>query len=189
MGLQRQAEPARRRARQLIAAALGVVFLTGGAAMADTDIPQLSGPRLLSAAGDNHTKSNTAHLSLAGLVVFDGQGGASSLDVVVQGNDFFADDGLTCELTTPSDLSYIAGAGGVGTLRLVIGPSDNCLQTTTGNSLSNAGEEIDFDLFIDGKNASGKKNEASFVSTASNLTDGNGNAIDPPNTVGSIRLR
>lgn len=142
---------------------------------------------MLSAAGDNHSDSNTEHLSLAGLVVFGNRGAVTSLDIVLQSNDYFASDGLTCELTSASDLSYTSGPGGAGTLKLVIGPTDSCVQTSTGNPVTNAGQEMDFDLFIEGQGQDPDAG-ARFVSTSSDLTDGDGNPIDPPNTVGSLSI-
>ena len=194
MEAQRQLDRIRWWMGGLAAAALSAFFLTVGAApvnaleMLRNNGPYLVGPRLLSAAGDTHNDSDTGHLALQGLVVFDHKGGVSFLDVVIQYNDFHDGDGLTCELTSPSDLTYTIGTSGPGSMTLTIGTSDSCVEMSTGNSVNNAGQEIVFDLYALAKGFDSDAG-ARFVATSSDLTDGNGNSIDTPDIVGALSIR
>lgn len=139
----------------------GLLLFVGGTANAMGYYSQLSGTHLISAEGgsiDNDQGSvplgDTGSIGLAGLINFNSYGGASSVSVTITYEDrtvdsvFGAEDGFTCVLTDPDDVSYTLSKG-VGTLTLTVSAYDTCTQTTTGSSFSaNIGKSINFNLYV-----------------------------------------
>jgi hypothetical protein len=182
-------------------AAIAAIFLGIGAASAQGFEPWASGPTgewTLRALGDNHLSDNTYHLSILGTLSsgnVESSGWLSilpwrtissppqtnsptAIDIIIQTNDYYADDAVTCELTTPSDFTYTPGQAGLGTLVLTAASSE-CVQTDNGGpAKSSAGGQITFNVYVTG-------GEARIISTTSNFSD-NFEEIDDPAIVGSV---
>jgi hypothetical protein len=174
---------------------IAAIFLGIGAASAQIlRTPPGGGPSaqwILRALGDNHLTDNAYHLSILGTLSF-GNGSyypalaiapapvisPTALDIIIQTNDYYADDAVTCELTNPGDFAYTPGKGGFGTLVLTA-ESSECVQTDSGNPAnSSAGGQITFNVYVIGR-------EARIVSTSSNFSD-NFAELDDPAIVGSV---
>jgi hypothetical protein len=149
----------------------------------------LVGPRLIATyGGSTDTNNDEGHLNIAGLINFNGHGGASSLNVTIVYNERYDDDDFTCRLSAPSDLSFNLGPNGVGTLTLAIGPNDSCfspaLKQFAVPELKRFIPTITFRLFAlpsDPQSASGR-----LISTSSTLVDNDGDEIVVPNTEGTL---
>jgi hypothetical protein len=182
-------------------AAIAAIFLGTGAASAQVLGTVPGGPTaqwILRALGDNHLDENTYHLSILGTFSF-GKAGSSgwlsapaarigspapaisptALDIIIQTNDYYANDAVTCELTNPqTDFTYTPGPGGFGTLVLTA-ESSECVQTDSGSpAASTAGGQITFNVYVAG-------GRARIVSTTSDFSD-NFAEIDDPAIVGSV---
>ena len=141
--------------------AAGLILFVGGTANANGSYPQLSGAHLISAEGGSIDNDQAAvplgdpgSIGLAGLINFNSYGGASSVNVTITYEDrtvdptFGAEDGFTCVLTNPDDVSYSLSKG-IGTLTLTVSSYDTCPQTTTGDPFnSNTGKRINFNLYV-----------------------------------------
>jgi len=152
----------------------------------------LSGPEVLAAFGaisdSNGGNTLTTHdqggLALAGRITFTPGGGASAVNITLGYTDndcctlFPAHDGITCSLTTPSDVAYTL-TNGVGTLTLTVAATDTCVQTVAGTSVANTGKKIAFNMY----KAAGA---IALSATSMDLIDGAGHTIGSLAVSGSL---
>lgn len=126
-------------------------------------------------------------LTLTGLIDFNGNGGAKAVAITLNYNspmDVFG--AVLCELRTAADVKdEFEQATGVGTLTVMLGKNDACIETQTGkpfvpdSPLQFYDRPITFDLY----HAPGS---ARIASTASAILDGNSNVVNIVNVTGSI---
>jgi len=140
---------------------------------------QMAGPKLISAFGgiDEASEGEGGHLVIAGSTVLTNQGGATALNVTIgiQDSDN-EDEGTTCSLTQPGDLSYSFpnGLNSAGTMTLTVNALDSCWETNDPSySVGNTGNSVTFTLYA--RNGSG-----SMVGTATTLQNEGGDTLGSP---------
>lgn len=131
------------------------------------------------------------HMDVAGFAVLDGKGSATSLNLTVAYQDDDEDnDGPTCLLTDPADLTYnFDKSTGIGTMILTVAADDVCYP---GNNYGNssdavtieAGKSISFSLYVGA-------NQARLVSTSTGLLalnpSASGEVIFGPTMAGQMK--
>lgn len=130
------------------------------------------------------------HMDVAGIAVLNGKGGATRVNLTVAyQDDDEADDGPTCVLTNPADLTYSSSsATGVGTMTLTVGSGDQCFPGNdfgvSAYPIDETGNSITFALYV-------KPNQARLVSTSSDLMTGvdsaSGEVIFAPTMSGEVK--
>ncbi len=130
------------------------------------------------------------HMDVAGFAVLDGKGGATSLNLTVAYQDDDEDnDGPTCLLTDPKDLTYkFPKKTGIGTMTLTVAADDVCYPGNNygipSDTVTETGNSISFALYVGA-------NQARLVSTSSDLsavgTSGAGEVIFAPTMAGQIK--
>jgi hypothetical protein len=154
-----------RKAHALVVA-LSIVFACYGIALANYG-PLPQGQYTISAqngAEEIGEPFDDGHMDVAGLVTLNSSGGANSLSLTLAYQDVDEDDdGITCFLSNPSDLTYSVLSGGIGTLVLSVSGTDSCFQGNNSSiSVNETGNSITFKLYaLDGV--------ARIVSTTSDL--------------------
>lgn len=131
------------------------------------------------------------HMDVAGFAVLDGKGGATALNLTVAYQDDDEDnDGPTCLLTNPADLTYsFAKSTGIGTMTLTVAADDVCYP---GNNYGNSSDAVTIET---GKSISfvlyAGANQARLVSTSATLlavnTSSNGEVIFGPTMAGQMK--
>ena len=96
----------------------------------------LPGRHLISAAGAirESAATETATISLSGMIDFDKSGGASAVDITIDLIDS-GGDSISCVLSAPADVAYTLSKEGMGTLTLTVASGDMCRTGNTSKSI------------------------------------------------------
>ncbi len=147
---------------------------------------EMAGTKLIQAFGgatEAESGGASGSVAMAGVVTLNNNGGASQVSVTFAYQDNDADDeGFTCALSQPSDLTYSFpnGLNAAGTMTLTVSDSDLCWQSNDPGNFASGVGSVTFNIYA-------RNGNATIVNTSTTLFNPFGeNLAMPLSMAGSL---